>query len=341
MQLTVGANQFFWDDAVWRDFYLRLADEAPVDRVVLGELVCSKRLPFYQTHFAEVIARLQAAGKTVVMTSLALITLKRERKLTAELVDMGLEVEVNDLSAMAHLPQGATFSVGPLVNVYNEGTLGWLARRGAQQFCLPPELPLASIVTLAGAAPVPVEVWGWGRVPLAISGRCYHARLHDRAKDKCQFVCGIDADGREIDTLDGQKFLAVNGVQTLSASCANAAHHLNSLRRAGVAGLRLSPQSQGFVEVCALFRALVNGQIDAQELSATALALNPQVPFSDGFLTGKAGVEWSAGDATCGATGGVTTAGQLPLAMAAPQCGPDFIGNPQPDRPRIHTRSSD
>lgn len=293
MELTVGPNQFFWDAALWSDFYARLADEAPVDRVVLGELVCSKRLPFYQTHIPEAIERLKAAGKAVAITSLALVTLKRERRLTAELVEMGLEVEVNDLTALAHLPEGARFSVGPLVNVYNEGTLRWLASRGATRACLPPELTLASVEALAAAGPVQVEVWGWGRLPLAISGRCYHARLHDRAKDNCLFVCGEDPDGRAVDTLDGQGFLAVNGVQTLSARCANHARQLPALCRAGVSALRLSPQSQGFVAVCGLFRDLIDGRIDAAELDVRALATAPGGAYCDGFLTGAAGVDWS------------------------------------------------
>ena len=293
MQITVGPNQCFWDAASWRDFYARLADEAPVDRVVLGELVCSKRLPFYQAEIPGAVERLQAAGKAVAMTSLALITLKRERTLTAELAATGLEVEVNDLTALAHLPPGAAFSVGPLVNVYNEGTLGWLAARGARRICLPPELPPEPLALLAAQSPVPVEVWGWGRLPLAISARCYHARLHDRAKDSCQFVCDVDPDGRAVDTLDGQRFLAVNGVQTLSAACASAARALPRLREAGIAALRLSPQAEGFVAVCRLFRDLADGRIDAAEFDARARPLAPGGAFCDGFLTGAAGVAWS------------------------------------------------
>ena len=293
MELTVGPNPFFWDAASWRDFYARLADEAPVERVVLGELVCSKRLPFYQAEIPAAVERLRAAGKAVALTSLALITLKRERNLTAELVDAGAEVELGDLTALAHVPEGAAFSVGPLVNVYNEGTLGWLARRGATRVCLPPELPPASVAVLAGVG-VPVEVWGWGRLPLAISARCYHARLHDRAKDSCQFVCDEDPDGRAVDTLDGQKFLAVNGVQTLSQACASAAHAVGRLREAGVSALRLQPQSEGFVEVCGLFRALLDGRIGAAEFDAKARPLAPGGRFCDGFLTGAAGVAWSA-----------------------------------------------
>jgi collagenase-like PrtC family protease len=293
MEPTVGPNPFFWDAASWRDFYARVADEAPVDRVVLGELVCSKRLPFYQAEIPAAVERLQAAGKAVALTSFALVTLPRERRQTAELAAAGLEVEVNDLTALALLPEGAAFSVGPLVNVYNEGTLGWLATRGARRICLPPELPPGPLGVLAGASPVPVEVWGWGRLPLAISARCYHARLHERAKDSCQFVCDRDPDGRAVDTLDGQKFLAVNGVQTLSASCASAAHALPALRAAGVTALRLSPQAEGFVTVCGLFRDFADGRIDAAEFDARARPLAPGGAFCDGFLTGDAGVAWS------------------------------------------------
>ena len=113
-----------------RAFYRDLAP-APVARVVLGELVCSKRLPFWQGEVPGAVDRLVAAGKEVAMTSLALITLKRERKLTAELQDLDLPVEVNDVTALAHVPEGRPFWVGPLVNVYNEGTMRWLIRRGA------------------------------------------------------------------------------------------------------------------------------------------------------------------------------------------------------------------
>ncbi|WP_296762667.1 U32 family peptidase [Sediminimonas sp.] len=293
MDLTVGPNQFFWGAETWRDFYAELADEAPVDRVVLGELVCSKRLPFYQADIPGAVERLQAAGKRVALTSLALVTLKRERKLMAELFETGLEIEVNDLTALAHLPEGAAFGVGPLVNCYNEGTAAWLATRGAGRICLPPELPLTSVTAITAACPAPVEVWGWGRLPLAISGRCYHARLHDRAKDNCQFVCDTDPDGREVETLDGQPFLAVNGVQTLSAACANAAHQLGPLRNAGVSALRLSPQSAGFTAVCRDFRALADGRMSAAELSARNLPDAPGGAYCDGFLTGMSGVAWS------------------------------------------------
>lgn len=295
MDLTVGPNFFFWQAEAVRAFYAGVA-QTPVARVVLGELVCSKRLPFWQAEIPGAVEALLAAGKEVAVTSLALITLKRERKLTADLADMGVPVEVNDLSALAHIPQGNPFWVGPMVNVYNEGTLHWLIRRGATRVCLPPELTLSSIAVLARVgrdAGVPVEVWGHGRLPLAISGRCYHARLHDRSKDGCQFVCGEDPDGRDVETLDGQPFLAVNGVQTLSQLTASMAHQVEALRDAGVAALRLSPQSQGFASTCVDWSRHLNGNLSTAELEGCLRKTVPGGRLSDGFLTGPAGAAWS------------------------------------------------
>ncbi|UWQ90832.1 U32 family peptidase [Aliisedimentitalea scapharcae] len=295
MELTVGPIQYFWKADHWSEFYQGLAG-APVDRVVLGELVCSKRLPYFQDRIENAITILFEAGKKVSLTSLALITLKRERKLMADLVDMGIEIEVNDLTALAYIPQGIDFAVGPLVNVYNEGTLAWLASRGATQICLPPELPLGSVQALCDAAQklgVTVEIWGHGRLPLAISGRCYHARLHGRTKDNCQFACEDDPDGLDVKTLDHKPFLTMNGVQTLSDTYACTAHQIETLKQAGVSALRLSPQSKGFADLCRLYRQRVDGQIEADALIASVRSVDPGIRLSDGFLTGATGVEFS------------------------------------------------
>lgn len=294
MDLTIGPNQFFWPAETVRDFYASMA-QAPAARVVLGELVCSKRLPFWENEIPAAIEALQAAGKQVALTTLALITLKRERKLTAELIELGLPVEINDLSALQLLPEGREFWVGPLVNVYNTGTVRFLARRGATRICLPPELPLESVAVLAAEGRdcgVAVEVWGHGRLPLAVSGRCYHARLHDRAKDSCQFVCGEDPDGRDVETLDGEPFLTVNGIQTLSQSTATAAWHIEALRETGVSTLRMSPQSRDFPQVVAGYAALIAGQTTPDALTDTLRGSAPLGRLSNGFLTGPCGADF-------------------------------------------------
>lgn len=290
MDLTIGPIAFFWTAAQVGEFYRSVA-KTPVARVVIGEWVCSKRLPFWQPEIPAAVDCLQAAGKEVALSTLALITLKRERRQTEDLFAAGLPVEIADLSALRHLPEGAPFWVGPMVNVYNEGTLDWLARRGATRICLPPELPLASVARLAQAgraAGVAVEVWGHGRAPLAISGRCYHARLHDRAKDSCQFVCGEDPDGRTVETLDGRSFLTVNGVQTLGHAHTTVAGQVEALRSAGVSAIRLSPQTGDFAALAGFYAGLLAApRPDAQE---ALRRLMPGADLARGFLDGRAGV---------------------------------------------------
>lgn len=300
IQLTLGPLLFNWPAERWSDFYARIADEAPVDRVCLGEVVCSKRLPFYADRIPAAVERLQRAGKTVVLSSLALITLARERRLAAELLAFGdLAVEVNDLTLLAWLESGRDFAVGPLINVYNEGTLGFLAGRGASHVCLPPELPLASVATLAAAGKalgVITEVWAFGRTPLAISGRCYHARLHGLAKDSCQFVCGEDPDGLPVETLDGEDFLAVNGVQTLSFAHASLLGDLEVLAGAGVGSLRLSPQDCDMAAVARLFRDTLDGRLSAEAARERLAGRLPGAAFANGFLAAVPGAAYVARD---------------------------------------------
>ena len=292
MDLTIGPIAFFWTAAQVAEFYRSVA-KTPVARVVIGEWVCSKRLPFWQQEIPGAVECLRAAGKEVALSTLALITLRRERRHTEEMFATGLPVEIADLSALRHLPEGAPFWVGPMVNVYNEGTLDWLAARGATRICLPPELPLASVARLARAgqaAGVAVEVWGHGRAPLAISGRCYHARLHDRAKDSCLFVCGEDPDGRPVETLDGRSFLVVNGVQTLGHAHTTAAGQIAALSAAGVTALRLSPQTGDFAALVRLYADLLADPRPAAEAHGALQRLLPGAELAQGFLDGRAGV---------------------------------------------------
>lgn len=293
MEITLGPVLFNWPPALWRDFYFRIADEAPVDTVAVGEVVCSKRMPFLAEHLPEVVARLAASGKRVLLSSLALVTLERERRATAELAQSAETfAEANDTSCLAHLA-GRPHAIGPFVNVYNEAPAAFLAGRGARRICLPPELPAASIGAIAAAVPeVAIEVFAFGRVPLAISARCYHARLHGHFKDSCRFVCEKDPDGLAVDTLDGERFLALNGVQTLSHTCANLAGELRELEGQGVRACRLSPQKCDMVAAAKVFRDVIDGHLDGEGAQARLAEIYPNAPFSNGFLHGHPGGEW-------------------------------------------------
>jgi collagenase-like PrtC family protease len=290
--LTLGPLQFHWPIEKLRDFYARIADEAPVEVVYLGEVVCSKRAPFSEPHYASIAERLTRAGKQVVFSSLAEVMLRRERRMTEALCELTeFEIEINDASALS-IVNGRSHRIGQMFNVYNEEALRHLARGGATHFSLPVELPRQSVEILAGAAralSAQVEVFAFGRVPLAISARCYHARVHGRTKDSCQFVCDQDPDGMVVKTLDGQDFLAVNGVQTLSYTHLCLLHEIEQLRRIGVKQLRLSPHTLDMIGVASLFRAVVDRAIAPAEAERRLLTLDQSLVLANGFWHGRAG----------------------------------------------------
>jgi collagenase-like PrtC family protease len=184
---------------------------------------------------------------------------------------------------------GRPHVLGPFINVYNECTLAYLAAEGAERVCLPPELPAASVARLAALSPVPLELIAFGRLPLAISARCFHARAHRLHKDGCQFVCARDPNGLTVETLDGEKFLAVNGTQTLSHSCCCLLQDAPGLAAAGIAGFRLSPMATDMIAVARLYRDVLDGRADAEAATAAIAGLVPDMPLSNGFLHGAEG----------------------------------------------------
>jgi len=287
--LTLGPVLFNWPADRWRDFYFRIADEAQIDHVCIGEVVCSKRQPFFADVLPNVIERLERAGKEVLLSSLVLPTLRREVRHDAELINARHMIEVNDAS-MLPLVAGRPHAIGPFVNVYNEGTLGFLVSRGARLVALPPELPRSSIEAIASATPdVTIEVWAFGRTPLAMSARCYHARLHGHSKDSCQFVCDQDTDGAIVETLDDEPFLVVNGVQTLSHTFCNLLKDASDLVSIGVSSLRLSPHTCDMVVISQLFRDVLDGRLDADDAFLCSRDLCSSATFSNGFIHGAAG----------------------------------------------------
>ena len=151
-ELTLGPNLFNWAAETWRDFYFRIADEAPVSVVYLGETICSKRAPLFKDHYEVVAERLRAAGKTVVHSTLGETASRIDRRLVSDVCERTSDlVEANDASAAFHL-RGRPHCIGPLMNVYNEETLRFLAAKGARNICLPIELPSSAIGVICAAA---------------------------------------------------------------------------------------------------------------------------------------------------------------------------------------------
>ena len=294
LKITMGPIPYLWSGEKWRDFYYRIAESGHVDAVTLGEVVCSKRDHFTRHFLPDVVERLTRNGKSVAVASLALITQEREAAATRRLAAEAALAEANDLSAL-RLLSGRPHLVGPFVNVYNGATARLLAKKGATRICLGPELPAASIGAItAGAPEIEYELIAFGRLPLAISARCAHARAKGHTKDNCQFVCGEEPDGLDVDTLDGQPFLTVNGVQTMSRHCQVLLGDLDAVAAMGITHLRLSPQDCDMLAVAELYAGVRDGALAAEEAIRRLGEVYPNAPFANGFLHGEAGMNWVA-----------------------------------------------
>ena len=292
MKLTLGPVAYHWPAGKRRDFYARIADEAPLDEVCLGEVICSKRAPFHERDLPATIERLERAGKNVILSSLAEVMLARERKATADLAAMDHpEIEVNNAAGL-YARGRRPHRIGPFMNAYNEATIAWMADHGATHVCLPPEMPAPAIEVAARAARdlrMGAEVQVFGRASLAVSARCYHARAHGRIKDNCQFVCEDDPDGMALTTLDGQALLRVNGIQTQSESYVCLSDEVERLEQMRVSHLRLMPQAVDMVAVAQVFRDRLDGRHDAPQAEARLRTLCGDTGFSNGFFHGTAG----------------------------------------------------
>lgn len=293
MELTLGPLAYHWTPEKRGDFYARIADEAPVSTVYVGEVICSKRAPFSDRDLPGIIERLERGGKRVVVSSLAEVMLNRERRATGDLcASDAFEVEINNAAGL--LARGtAPHRIGPFLNAYNEATIGWLAGQGATHVCLPTELPGPAVAIAAAAcasAGIGVEVQVFGRAPLAVSARCYHARAHGRTKDNCLFVCEDDPDGLPLSTRDGRAILRVNGIQTQSESYIELLGELSGLAAAGVTHARLLPQDVDMVAVAQVFESVLTGRCELAEGRDRLAALCGATDFSNGFYHGQAGL---------------------------------------------------
>ncbi|MDX9689854.1 MAG: U32 family peptidase [Alphaproteobacteria bacterium] len=293
-KLTLGPIFYHWGAEKQRDFYFRIADEAPIDCVYFGEMVCSKREVFFEPYRDEVVERLTKAGKQVVISTLALLTLKRELEHIQAQAQGDLMIEANDVAAIQSL-QGKPFIVGPTINVLNEGAMDFMAVQGAKRIVFASELTGRALVTLAAQHPdIEKEVQVYGRQPLAISMRCYHARANGRDKDHCRFACGDDPDGLSVDTLEGQGILTINGTQTLSHGYVMLLDELKEMSAAGVTHFRLAPQDVDMVQVVTQYRDFLDGKNESESVRRVLISLNKNVPALNGFYHGCAGKEYVA-----------------------------------------------
>ncbi len=295
-QLSLGPLLYYWPRQKILEFYEQ-AESWPVDSVYLGETVCSKRFELRMSDWLRIARRLADKGKTVILSTCELIEseadLRTLRKITG---NSDFLVEANDLGAVHMLAGKTPFVAGPFLNIYSGLSLAFFHRLGASRWVMPIELSHAGLgdvlrdVVREMNLNIETEVFSYGRLPLAVSARCFTARYHNLSKDDCGFRCLENPDGLTVSTQDDESFLALNGLQTQSARVYNLINDVADLIETGVNHIRISPQSAQTGDVVAWFEAAIGATLSGAGAQSLVEPWAPDIACN-GYWHGRPGLE--------------------------------------------------
>lgn len=290
MKLSLGPILTYWRHDDVRRFYEQSLDW-PVDIYYIGEVVCSRRHEMRLDDWLDVAAMLGAEGREVVLSSQALLESESDLKRLRHLADNGIfTIEANDMGAV-RLSEGRPFVAGTHLNIYNTQTLDLLSTIGAYRWIPQVELSGKQISDLISStsSQIETEIFAYGRLPLALSSRCFTARYYDLPKDDCQFKCLEHPTGLLMRTREDAPFLALNGIQTQSATVNCLVDEIPELTSMGVDILRISPQPLGTGGILSTYRELLDQKIDANT-AHLRLKTNAIDTHCNGYWHAKPGI---------------------------------------------------
>jgi len=253
VKVSIGPLLYYWPKAQLQQFYQQVADSA-ASLIYLGETVCSKRREFSFADYLQTAQLLREAGKQVVLSGLTLLESQADLRALQQLTQQGqFMVEANDVGTVHYLAsQNLPFTGGAALSLYNEQSVLKLWQLGMRRWVVPVEMSRDWLQTLL-AQPLltsirqqlEIEVFAYGHLPLAWSGRCFTARSENRHKDDCQLCCIKYPAGRLSTSQEGQPLFVLNGIQTQSGAKYNLQNDLPSMQGL-VHYVRLSPDPQDF-----------------------------------------------------------------------------------------------
>lgn len=272
--LSIGPLQYYWPKAQMKAFYQQAA-QSHAHVIYLGETVCSKRREFSGQDYLEQAMMLRESGKQAVLSTMTLLEQQADLHQLRRIIDNGeFLVEANDMGAVAWLAERRLpFVGGSALNIYNEQALRLIVCQGMVRWVPPVELSRDWLLALLEQpclqslrSQLEIEIFGYGHLPLAWSGRCFTARSENRGKDQCQLCCIQYPKGRLAQSQHGQRLFLLNGIQTQSGDCYNLQNDIDSM--AGwVHYVRLSPDHQQFFQQVEQFATRTPRALEPHEVN--------------------------------------------------------------------------
>ncbi len=290
MELTLGPIYYNWK----RDDILKFYEEVscwPVDRVYLGEVVCSMKRELSADDLHKIGEALIQSGKKVVISGLALISNESDLDSLRAVFDLPYPIEANDMSVF-NMNGDREVIAGPHIATYNTPSIEFLKENlGVKRVVFPVELSKDAIGHILSETAIDGEVIAYGKVPLAFSWRCYTLRHFGLSKSDCRNNCKAYPEGLPVSTVADQSIFTINGTQVLSGPVYSLLEYVDELQEIGVKALRISPEYRDTGDVVKIFRERMDGKLSTND-AADELRKVSKSQLCNGWYQGKEGIEF-------------------------------------------------